>query len=133
MPAHLAAWWREHPERWSQRHRHSHGFPADGTQGQQIDWFRRRFLKLADKASSTKERGDLLKLAFMPTLRGESAFAADEQSALAQEQMERVHQKIEEGRARYQAEASKADDEGAEMLRYLKTTPYRTKDRDPSE
>jgi hypothetical protein len=112
MPEHLEAWWRAHPERWSQRPRISRGFPADGTQGQQIDWFRRRFLKLADKASSTKERGDLLKLAFMPTLRGESAFAADEQSALAQEQMERVHQKIEEGRARYQAEASKADEKG---------------------
>jgi hypothetical protein len=78
MPAHLEAWWREHPERWSQRHRHAHGFPADGTTGQQIDWFRRQFLKLADKASSTKERGEFLKLAFMATLKGDAAFRSDD-------------------------------------------------------
>ena len=82
MPAHLEAWWCEHPERWCQRHRHSHGFPADGTQGQQIDWFRRQFLKLADKVSSTNDRrealklkhqGEFLKLAFMATLKGQNA------------------------------------------------------------
>jgi hypothetical protein len=49
MPAHLKAWWREHPERWSQRHRHAHGFPAEGSLGQQIDWFQRQFLRLAEK------------------------------------------------------------------------------------
>jgi hypothetical protein len=69
MPAHLEAWWREHPERWSQRHRHHRGFPADGSLHKQIDWFRRQFLKLAEKASTTKELGEFLKLAFMATLR----------------------------------------------------------------
>jgi hypothetical protein len=117
MPAHLEAWWREHPERWSQRPRHARGFPADGSLGQRIDWFRRQFPKLADKASSIRERGDFLKLAFMATLRGENAFAADEMETQAREKLERVHQKIEEGRARWEVEASKADDEGAEMLR----------------
>jgi hypothetical protein len=82
MPAHLEAWWREHPERWSQRQRHGHGFPAEGSLGQQIDWFRRQFLKLADKASSTKERGEFLRLAFMATLKGENAGVSD--GALAQ-------------------------------------------------
>jgi hypothetical protein len=65
MPPHLEACWREHPERWSQRQRHAHGFPAEGNLGQRIDWFRRQFLKLADKASSTKERVEFLKLAFL--------------------------------------------------------------------
>jgi hypothetical protein len=78
MPAHLKAWWREHPERWSQRPRHAQGFPADGSLGQQIDWFRRQFLKLADKASSTKERGEFLKLAFMAILKGENARSSDD-------------------------------------------------------
>ena len=73
MPAQLEAWWREYPERWSQRQRHAHGFPAEGSRGQQIDWFRRQFLRLADKASSTKEQGEFLKLAFMATLKGENA------------------------------------------------------------
>ena len=81
MPAHLEAWCREHPERRSERPRHAHGFPADGSLGQQIDWFRHQFLKLADKASSTKERGEFLKLAFMATLKGENAFASDEAMA----------------------------------------------------
>jgi hypothetical protein len=57
-------------------------FPADGSLGQQIDWFRHQFLKLADKASSTKERGEFLKLAFMATLKGENAFASDGAMAL---------------------------------------------------
>jgi hypothetical protein len=56
MPALLEEWWREHPERWSQRHRHARGFPAEGSLEQQIDWFRRRFLKLADEASSIKDQ-----------------------------------------------------------------------------
>jgi hypothetical protein len=78
MPAHLEEWWRQHPERWSQRHRHYRGFPADGPLNKQIDWFRRQFLKLADKASTTKERGEFLKLAFMATLKGEGTGASDE-------------------------------------------------------
>jgi hypothetical protein len=129
MPAHLEAWWREHPEHWRQRHRHSHGFPADGSLSKQIDWFKQQFLKLADKASTTKERGEFLKLAFMATLKGENALGADEVEAQDQEQMERALQKFEEGRARWQAEESKTDKEGAE-IRYLQTTPYRTKDRE---
>jgi hypothetical protein len=133
MPAHLEAWWREHPERWSERPRHAHGFPADGTTGQQIDWFRRQFLKLADKASSTKERGDFLKLAFMATLKGENAFAADEMEAQAQEQMERVHQKFLEGRARSEKPLPKLDQEAEAILRHFQNTPYRTKDRKTPE
>ena len=87
MPSHLEAWWCELPERWSQRHRHSHGFPADGTQGQQIDWFRRQFLKLAEKASSTNDRrqalklkhqSEFLKLAFMSTSRVQNADGRDD-------------------------------------------------------
>jgi hypothetical protein len=35
---------------------------ADGTHGQQIDWFQRQFLKLAEKASSTNDRREALKL-----------------------------------------------------------------------
>jgi hypothetical protein len=35
----------------------------------------------------------------MATLKGEGAFAADEVAAQAQEQLERAHQKFEEGRA----------------------------------
>jgi len=128
MPPHLEAWWRQHPERWSQRPRHAHGFPADGSQGQQIDWFRRRFLKLADKASSIKEEGEFLKLAFMATLKGESAFAADEIEAKDQEQMERALQKFEEGRARWEA-----DKRGAEIIKHFQNTTYRTKDRDRPE
>jgi hypothetical protein len=105
MPAHLEAWWREHPERWSQRPRHAHGFPADGSLGQQIDWFRHQFLKLADKASSTKERGEFLKLAFMATLKGENAFASDGAMALYGEQPgERARQKLEEAERRWQEE-----------------------------
>ena len=78
MPAHLEAWWREHPERWNQRHRHYHGFPADGTLREQTDWYRQQFLKLADKASSTRERGKYLKLAFMATLKGGATENADD-------------------------------------------------------
>jgi hypothetical protein len=68
----------------------------------------------------------------MANLKGENAFAADEEAAQAREQLERAHQKFEEGRARWKAEASKADDEEVET-RYFQTTSYRTKDRDPSE
>jgi hypothetical protein len=96
MPAHLEAWCREHPERRSERPRHAHGFPADGSLGQQIDWFRHQFLKLADKASSTKERGEFLKLAFMATLKGENAFASDEAALYGEQSGARVHQKLKE-------------------------------------
>jgi hypothetical protein len=120
MPAHLEAWWREHPERWSQRPRHAHGFPADGTTGQQIDWFRRRFLKLAEKASNIKEQGEFLKLAFMATLKGESARGADDAMAQYQEHLDGIMQqkmaKFHEGRARREeTEASKAHQEGGDF------------------
>jgi hypothetical protein len=69
----------------------------------------------------------------MGTLKGENALADDGMEARAQEQVERADQKLEEGRARWEAEASKADDEGEKMLRYLPTTPYQTKDRDTPE
>lgn len=59
MPPWLEQWWKEHPERYGQRHRYVHRFPADGTLREQVDWFRLQFLKLADKASSDKERGQL--------------------------------------------------------------------------
>jgi hypothetical protein len=103
MPAHLEAWWREHPERRSQRHRHSRGFPTGGSLGQQIDWFRRPFLRLADKASSTKERGEFLKLAFMATLKGENARGSDEAIAQYDEQLKLAGQKFEEYRAEREA------------------------------
>jgi hypothetical protein len=77
MPAHLQAWPKHIPSAGVSRY--VHGFQADGTlEAQQIDWFRRQFLKLADKASSTKEPRDFLRLAFMATLKGETAFAADD-------------------------------------------------------
>jgi hypothetical protein len=91
MPAHLEAWWREHPERWSQRHRHAHGFPVEASLGQQIDWFRRQFLRLADKASSTKERGEWLKLAFMATLKGENVRDSDD---VMQQYAEHLHREL---------------------------------------
>jgi hypothetical protein len=69
----------------------------------------------------------------MATLKGESAFAADEAAAQAQEQLEPAHQKFEEGRARWEAEASKPNAERAEMLRHLQATPYRTNDRGTSD
>jgi hypothetical protein len=109
MPAHLEVWWREHPERWGQRHRHSRGFPANGTQGQQIDWFRRQFLRLADKASSTKERGEFLKLAFMATLKGENARGAD---AAMQQYMEEVNRVGEQAAARFREASARREAEG---------------------
>ena len=132
MPAHLEAWWRAHPERWSQRPRHAHGFPADGSVGQQIDWFRRQFLKLADKASSTKERGDFLKLAFMSTLKGENARGADDAMAQYAEFRKREDERNEEAR---QAEAPipRLDQEAERILKYFQNTPYRTKDGDVSK
>jgi hypothetical protein len=69
-----------------------------------IDWFQRQFLKLADKATSTKERGEFLKLAFMATLKGESAFASDEAMAQCREQVEGAAPRFNEGRARWQKE-----------------------------
>jgi hypothetical protein len=133
MPAHLEAWWREHPERWSQRPRHAHGFPADGTTGQQIDWFRRQFLKLADKASSTKERGDFLKLAFMATLKGENARGSDDATEQYREYLERENQRAEEARHRREAPLPSVADGGVDIIKYIQTTPYRTKDRDTPE
>jgi hypothetical protein len=129
MPAHLEAWWREHPERWSQRPRHAHGFPADGTTGQQIDWFRRQFLKLADKASSTKERGDFLKLAFMATLKGENARGADDAMAQYQEHLARTIEQAEERRVQREAAFPSTTDGEVDIIKYIQTTPYRTKDR----
>jgi len=90
MPAHLEAWWQEHPERWSRRHRYYHRFPADGSFGKQIDWFRRQFLKLADKASSPKERGEFLKLAFTATLKGGDAGNSDQTLAQYCEHLKRM-------------------------------------------
>ena len=81
MPAHLEAWWREHPERWSQRPRYQHRFPANGSVRDQVQWFSREFLKLADRASSTKERGEFLKLAFTAVLKGENAGSSNDAMA----------------------------------------------------
>jgi hypothetical protein len=87
MPAQLEAYWRAHPERWTQRPRHYHGFPAKGTQRERIDWFRGEFLKLAEEVLRTKnpgeiqrlkQRGEFLKLAFTATLKGENAGGSDE-------------------------------------------------------
>src|SRR6516165_1347300 len=90
MPAHLEAWWQEHPERWSRRHRYYHRFPADGSFGKQIDWFRRQFLKLADKASSPKERGEFLKLTFRVTLKNQNTGGPDEAMTQYREHLERI-------------------------------------------
>jgi hypothetical protein len=140
MPAHLEAWWREHPERWSERPRHAHGFPADGTTGRQIDWFRRQFLKLADKVGSTEDRrdalklkhqGEFLKLAFMATLKGENARGPDDAMAQYHEFnriTERQMAKFEEGRARSEELLPKHDEEA--ILRHSQTAPYRTMDRE---
>ena len=65
--------------------------------------------------------------------KGESAFAADEAAAQAQEQLGPAHLKFEEGRARWEAEASEPNAERAEMLRHLQATPYRTNDRGTSD
>jgi hypothetical protein len=142
MPAHLEAWWREHPERWKQRHRHAHGFPADGTTGQQIDWFRRQFLKLADKVSSTNDRreavklkhqGEFLKLAFMATLKRQNEDDRDDVPQQYAEFRMRQDEKNGEARARREAPFMEPDETGAAILEYFKNTPYRTKDRNPPE
>jgi hypothetical protein len=65
----------------------------------------------------------------MATLKGESAFAADEAAAQAQEQLERAHQKFEEGRARWEAEASKRRRRERKCSNICRPRPYRTKDR----
>jgi hypothetical protein len=69
----------------------------------------------------------------MATLKGESAFAADEAAAQAEEQMERVHQKFLEGRARSEKPLPKLDEEAEAIVRHFQTTPYRTKDRQTPE
>jgi hypothetical protein len=130
MPAHLEAWWREHPERWSQRHRHCHGFPADGTRGEQTDWFRRQFLKLAKNASSNKERGEFLKLAFMATLKGENAGSADEVQAQYRGHLERMNQQVEEARAQRIGTITAPTDREKEILKHFQNTLYRNKDRE---
>ena len=139
MPAHLEAWWREHPERWSQRPKHSHGFPADGTQGEQIDWFRRQFLKLADKVSSTdnrrealklKHQGEFLKLAFMATLKRQNEDVRDDVPPQYAEFRRRQDEKNEEACARRGAPFIKPDETGAAILEYSKDTPFGRKDRD---
>jgi hypothetical protein len=126
MPAHLEAWWREHPERWSQRQRHAHGFPASGTLGQQIDWFRRRFLKLADKVSSTNDRrealklkhqAEFLKLAFMATLKGENARCSDGALEQYAEHLRRTLQQSEQAGTQREASFTEPDETGAEILR----------------
>jgi hypothetical protein len=133
LPAQLEAWWREHPERWSQRHRHAHGFPAAGTRGRQIDWFRRQFLKLADKASSTKKRGDFLRLAFMATLKGENARGSDDAMAQYAEFRKREDDRNDEARALRDKPSWEPDETGAAILEYFKNMPYRTKDRKTPE
>ena len=129
MPAHLEAWWREHPKRWSQRRRHAHGFPAEGSRGQQIDWFRRQFLKLADKALSAKERGDWLKMAFMATLKGE-----DKSSDSQTQYIQYLTQKIEELERAHMLEPREPaitpmTDRQTEILRYFQNTTYRKRDK----
>ena len=69
----------------------------------------------------------------MATLKGESAFAADEAAAQAEEQMERVQQKILNGRARSEKPLPKLDQEAEAILRHFQNTPYRTKDRKTPE
>jgi hypothetical protein len=63
----------------------------------------------------------------MATLKGESAFAADEAAAQAEEQMERLQQKILEGRARSEKPLPRLDEEAQAILRHSQTTPHRTK------
>ena len=92
--------------------------------GQQIDWFRRQFLKLADKASGTKERSEFLKLAFMATLKGENACAADEAEAQCREQLERENRKFEDDDALRQA-----DERDERLLTYLRNTTYRKREQ----
>jgi len=53
-----------------------------------VSWFQREFLKLADEALSPKERGDLLKLAFTATLKGDNA--GDSTDALYAQHLERM-------------------------------------------
>jgi hypothetical protein len=77
----------KHPERWNERHRHYRGFPADGTVREQLDWFRRRFLRLADGTSSPKQQGEWLKLAFMATVKA----AAVEGKGEPEEELYRQH------------------------------------------
>jgi hypothetical protein len=127
MPAHLAAWWRAHPERWRQRPRYQHRFPTDGSLRKQVQWFCREFLKLADKASSTKERGDFLRLAFMATLKGEHARGSDDAMVQYAEFRKREDQRAEEARAPREAVIMR-DDRDDEILRYFQNTTYRKRD-----
>jgi hypothetical protein len=101
--------------------------------GQQIDWFRRRFLRLADKAASTKERGEFLKLAFMATLKGENARGLDDAMAQYAEFRKREDERNEEAHALRDEPSWEPDETGAAILEYFKNTPYRTKDRDAPE
>jgi hypothetical protein len=70
MPPQLAEWWRANPHRWKERRPRSARFPDEGSRSQQFAWFQRQFLKLADEASSPKERAGFLKLALSATLKG---------------------------------------------------------------
>jgi hypothetical protein len=78
-------------------------FPADGGLSKQIDWFRQQFLKIADKASSTKERGEFLKLAFMATLKGENALGSDGAMEQYAEHLGREKQRTEQARTQIDA------------------------------
>jgi hypothetical protein len=74
-------------------------------------------------------------LSGIPCLSQWSARGADDAMAQYQEHLDGIMQqqmaKFHEGRARREeTEASKADQEGGELLRDLQATPYRTKDRD---
>jgi hypothetical protein len=107
--AHLEAWWREHPERWHQRPRYQHRFPADGSLRKQVQWFCREFLKLADKAKSTKERGEFLRLAFMATLKSENVSDSEETMALYAEHLRREIRRGQEARAASEAGESETE------------------------
>jgi hypothetical protein len=89
MPAHLEAWWQEHPEKWKQRHHYSQRFPENGSRDEQLDWFRRLYLKKADKASNPKERDEYLKLALQATVKKKGENPSDSAEALYREHLER--------------------------------------------
>jgi hypothetical protein len=65
---------------------------------------------LAETASSTKERGEFLKSAFMATLRGENAGGSDGATAEIDEEMNRRMRRLEEARAQWAADEHAAGD-----------------------
>ena len=63
--------------------------------------FQPQFLRLAEKASSPKERGEFLRLAFMVTLKAEASGASDD--AAYREWRENLDRIAEEAAARFKA------------------------------